>query len=334
MLMLAPELYAPLRQLGAQFHASADGLAVAGPDPGPARRTRAAVRPPATGRRRTCARWRCASRTCPSPTRRARATSCGAPISSCAPGERVALVGPSGAGKCTIASLVLRLADPTGGRVLGGGVDLARHRRRRVARAARVGAPAPAILRGTVADNIRLGARTARRRGASRGRGGRGADAFVTALPDGYATVVGEGGRALSAGQARASPSPARSRATPRCSSSTSRPPTSTPRAPRSSPTASGACRATGPCCSSPTAGAGARCDHVVELRDGRLVAEASGRVRDGPLRRLLALADAPRARWRWRSRSARSPSPRGRAAGPVRLPHRAAPPSSRPCCR
>ena len=47
-----------------------------------------------------------------------------------APGETVALVGASGAGKSTVASLLLRLAEPTGGRVTAGGVDLAGVRRR------------------------------------------------------------------------------------------------------------------------------------------------------------------------------------------------------------
>src|SRR5207247_2450234 len=72
------------------------------------------------------------------------------------PGETVALVGESGAGKSTVARLLVRLAEPSGGRVTVGGVDLARCNtdswRRQIAWVPQH----PTILRGTVGDNIRL----------------------------------------------------------------------------------------------------------------------------------------------------------------------------------
>jgi ABC-type multidrug transport system fused ATPase/permease subunit len=118
-------------------------------------------------------------------------------------GETVALVGPSGSGKSTIASIVLGLADPTEGRVLVGGMervadDLAAWRR------SVAWVPQRAtIFSGTVADNIRLGdahAGDAAVRAAARLAG---ADGFVDALPDGYETQVGDGGRPLSVGEAQ-----------------------------------------------------------------------------------------------------------------------------------
>ena len=125
MLVLAPELYLPLRQLGAEFHASADGLAVAD-------RILELLEAPPAVRRRGGARLRRARRTPPSGSRsvsfaypaRAGPVLDGFDL-ELGPGETVALVGASGAGKSTVAALLLRLADPTGGRITVGGVDLA-----------------------------------------------------------------------------------------------------------------------------------------------------------------------------------------------------------------
>ena len=102
-----------------------------------------------------------------------------------APGETVALVGASGAGKSTVASLLLRLAEPTGGRVTVGGVDLAECDAA-AWRAQLAWVPQRVTLfRGTVADNIRLGDAGATRRARARGRRARPrADGFVAALPE------------------------------------------------------------------------------------------------------------------------------------------------------
>jgi ATP-binding cassette subfamily C protein CydD len=200
-LVLAPELYLPLRNLAAQFHTSADGRAVA-------ERLLALVETPSAAR----------SGVAVPPSPRA------APIRlegvsfaypgrvgdvlrsvdlELAPGETVALVGPSGGGKSTIASLLLLLVEPSRGRVTAGDVDLATCQAR-AWRAQIAWVPQhPSVFRGTVADNIRMGdssAGDARMRDAA---GLAGAAAFIAGLPDGYATIVGDGGRPLSTGERR-----------------------------------------------------------------------------------------------------------------------------------
>jgi ABC-type multidrug transport system fused ATPase/permease subunit len=118
-----------------------------------------------------------------------------------AAGETVALVGPSGSGKSTIASLLLLLAEPGSGRVLAGDVDLARCDpaawRERVAWLPQQ----PTLFRMTVADNIRLGDAAADVGRVRQAAELAGADDFIRRLPDGYDTVVGDGGRRLSAGE-------------------------------------------------------------------------------------------------------------------------------------
>jgi thiol reductant ABC exporter CydD subunit len=198
-LLLAPELYLPLRNLAAQYHASADGLAVTDRllgliDAPPLVASGTAI-PPSP--REAIVRLEGVGFTYP-----ARPDSVLESVDlALAPGETVALVGPSGGGKSTIAALVLRLAEPSVGRVTVGGVDLAgcdtAAWRTQIAWVPQD----PTLFRGTVADNIRLGdpdASGARTRVAARLAG---ADDFIRGLPEGYDTVVGEGGRGLSAGE-------------------------------------------------------------------------------------------------------------------------------------
>jgi ABC-type multidrug transport system fused ATPase/permease subunit len=119
------------------------------------------------------------------------------------PGETVALVGASGAGKTTVAQLLLRFVEPTSGRVTVGGIDLAECRVELWRRLIAWVPQRPTIFRGTVADNIRLGDLHASESSVRDAAVLAGADRFIRALPDGYGTVVGDGGRPLSAGERR-----------------------------------------------------------------------------------------------------------------------------------
>ncbi len=117
------------------------------------------------------------------------------------PGESVAIVGPSGAGKSTIFQLLMRFYDPTSGaiRVDGVAIDTADPAalRERIALVPQD----PVIFGGSILDNIRYGrpgaSETEVREAAARAA----ADEFVAAMPDGYATRVGERGVTLSGGQ-------------------------------------------------------------------------------------------------------------------------------------
>jgi ABC-type multidrug transport system fused ATPase/permease subunit len=115
----------------------------------------------------------------------------------------VALVGTSGAGKSTLVSLLLGFISPTAGRIRVGGVDLTdvdpAAWRRRIAYVPQ----RPTLFRGTVADNIRLGEQTADEDRVRRAAELAGAHDFVSSLPRGYETLVGESERQLSTGERR-----------------------------------------------------------------------------------------------------------------------------------
>jgi ABC-type multidrug transport system fused ATPase/permease subunit len=117
------------------------------------------------------------------------------------PGETLALVGPSGAGKSTIAKLLLRFYDLDSGRIVLDGHDIAELKLQSLRDNVAVLLQETLVFDGTVADNIAYG-----RPGAGRDEivaAAKAADAheFISALPDGYDTVVGQKGRLLSGGQ-------------------------------------------------------------------------------------------------------------------------------------
>ena len=117
------------------------------------------------------------------------------------PGATVALVGPSGAGKTTVIQLVQRFWDPATGRVTLDGIDLRDMRRDDFRQAMALVPQDPVIFAASAADNIRLGrpdATDAEVQAAARAAH---ADAFIEALPQGYATPLGERGVMLSGGQ-------------------------------------------------------------------------------------------------------------------------------------
>jgi ATP-binding cassette subfamily B protein len=117
------------------------------------------------------------------------------------PGEAVALVGPSGAGKSTVFQLLLRFFDPSAGRILLDGVDIAQLDPVELRRHIAVVAQEPVIFAGTIADNIRYGRPAAGDAEVRAAALAAAADEFVQRLPEGYETLVGERGVTLSGGQ-------------------------------------------------------------------------------------------------------------------------------------
>jgi thiol reductant ABC exporter CydD subunit len=205
-LLLVPELFAPVRAVATLFHASADGLAGterildalerAPADPDPAVDSRepeagnAGARSEPVGLRGVTVRYP------------------GRPVPALDrvdldlhQGELVAVVGSSGAGKTTLGRVLLGLTRPDEGFVVAGGrpltdADLDRWRDR-VAWASQH----PALVPGTVAANLALGRPGADPAAIQEAARLAGADRFVRRLPAGYDTVVGAGGHGLSAGQ-------------------------------------------------------------------------------------------------------------------------------------
>ncbi|WP_189984965.1 thiol reductant ABC exporter subunit CydD [Streptomyces capoamus] len=194
-LVLAPEAYLPLRQVGAQYHAAAEGLAAAEDifsvleTPVPASGT-GAVPMGGVAFEGVTVRYP------------GRATDAVTGVSfTVGPGETVALVGPSGAGKSTLLGVLLGFVRPTEGRVRIGDADLAgldpAQWRSRIAWVPQ----RPHLYAGTIAENVRLARPEADAAAVRRALRDAGAWEFVAGLPEGVDTVLGEDGAGLSAGQ-------------------------------------------------------------------------------------------------------------------------------------
>ncbi|WP_295888501.1 thiol reductant ABC exporter subunit CydD [uncultured Thiohalocapsa sp.] len=198
-LLLAPEFYLPLRSLGTHYHGRMEAIAAAerlaaildtAPPAPPAAPATLAAKPRLT--------------VCFEDVHFAYETGrealAGVSL-SIEPGARVALVGPSGAGKTTVASLLLGFIRPTQGRVTVDGVSLADLDldawRRHLAWVPQN----PRLFTGTIADNIRLGYPQADLAAVQAAAERAFAAEFITRLPAGYDTQVGERGAGLSGGQ-------------------------------------------------------------------------------------------------------------------------------------
>ncbi|QDQ12511.1 thiol reductant ABC exporter subunit CydD [Streptomyces spectabilis] len=194
-LILAPEAYLPLRQVGARYHAAAEGLAAAeeifevletpvpaggsGPVPaGPLHVENLSVRYPG------------------------RAVDAVSEVSfTVGRGETVALVGPSGSGKSTLLTALLGFVGPTGGRVRIGDADLADVSLERWREQVAWVPQRPHLFAGSIADNVRLARPDADDTAVREALRAAGALEFVDALPLGAETALGEDGAGLSAGQ-------------------------------------------------------------------------------------------------------------------------------------
>ncbi|GMU04300.1 ABC transporter ATP-binding protein [Corallococcus caeni] len=117
------------------------------------------------------------------------------------PGQTLALVGRTGAGKTTVASLVPRFYDATGGAVLLDGHDVRQVSRGSLRRQMAMVLQEPFLFSGKVADNIAYGKQDATREEVEAAAKAVHAHDFITRLPQGYDTVLGEGGATLSQGQ-------------------------------------------------------------------------------------------------------------------------------------
>ncbi|MGW4185665.1 thiol reductant ABC exporter subunit CydD [Streptomyces albidoflavus] len=194
-LVLAPEAYLPLRQVGAQYHAAAEGLAAAEEvfavleTPVPHTGTQA---PPAGGLAFEGVTVRYPGRDAPA-VREATFT--------VEPGETVALVGPSGCGKTTLLQAALGFVAPAEGRVTVGGTDLAEVDREQWHQRIAWVPQRPQLFAGTVAENVRLARPDASEAEVARALEQAGAREFVAGLPAGAETELGEDGAGLSAGQ-------------------------------------------------------------------------------------------------------------------------------------
>lgn len=195
-LILAPEAYLPIRMVGTQYHAAAEGLAAAEEifevleEEQPAAGTRpvpAALRLELDG-----VTVRHPGRTEPS---------LDAASLTVAEGETVALVGPSGIGKSTLLDVVLGFRAPSAGRISVDGVELSEldtaRWRERIAWVPQ----RPYFFAGTIAENVRLARPDAEDEAVRTALRQAGAYDFVAALPDGVETRLGEDGAGLSAGQ-------------------------------------------------------------------------------------------------------------------------------------
>jgi len=117
------------------------------------------------------------------------------------PGQRVALVGASGAGKSTIVSLILRLYEPQEGRILIDGVDIRQYRRDSLRRQIGLVLQQSILFGATIRENIAYGSPEASLDRIVAAARAANADEFIRELEDGYDTVIGERGATLSGGQ-------------------------------------------------------------------------------------------------------------------------------------
>jgi ATP-binding cassette subfamily B protein len=117
------------------------------------------------------------------------------------PGEMIGLVGHSGAGKTTLINLLSRFYDVTGGVIRIDGVDIRDLSMDEIRKQIGMVLQSPYLFRGTLAENIAYGKPDATYKEIVRAAKAANAHDFITAMPEGYDTIVGEGGSGLSGGE-------------------------------------------------------------------------------------------------------------------------------------
>ncbi|HHE72597.1 MAG TPA: ABC transporter ATP-binding protein, partial [Chloroflexi bacterium] len=117
------------------------------------------------------------------------------------PGEMIGLVGHSGAGKTTLVNLLCRFYEVTQGAIRIDGVDIRDLPMEEIRRQIGIVLQSPYLFRGTIAENIAYGKPDASYAEIVRAAKAANAHDFITAMPEGYDTIVGEGGTGLSGGE-------------------------------------------------------------------------------------------------------------------------------------
>jgi ATP-binding cassette, subfamily B, bacterial len=117
------------------------------------------------------------------------------------PGERVAIVGHTGAGKSTLMSLLIRFYDPSSGRIEVDGIDVRDLKLHSLRGQISVVLQDPLLFSGTIGENIRYGRLEATQEEIEDAARAANAHDFIAALPEGYETVLGEGGSHISGGE-------------------------------------------------------------------------------------------------------------------------------------
>ena len=117
------------------------------------------------------------------------------------PGSRVGIAGKTGAGKSTLVSLLLRLYDPSGGRIFLDGLDLREYRLHDLRNQFAVVQQEPVLFSSSIAENIAYARQDATEQEIVAAAEAANADHFIRSLPQGYATQVGERGVQLSGGE-------------------------------------------------------------------------------------------------------------------------------------
>ncbi|GAB2812424.1 ABC transporter ATP-binding protein [Streptomyces daliensis] len=117
------------------------------------------------------------------------------------PGQTVAIVGPTGAGKTTLVNLLLRFYEVRGGRILLDGTDVAAMNREELRSGIGMVLQDTWLFHGTIAENIAYGKQDATREQVEEAARTAHADRFIRTLPDGYDTVLDDEGTGVSAGE-------------------------------------------------------------------------------------------------------------------------------------
>ncbi|HWR44692.1 MAG TPA: thiol reductant ABC exporter subunit CydD [Sporomusa sp.] len=199
-LLLAPEYYLPLRLLGSQFHAGMTGKTAAADIFRLLALTGGSLD---TGTERFLPQQKIAlafNQVYAAYQDGERPALTGVSFTVDA-GQHLAIVGPSGAGKSTVAALLLGFITPASGKITVNGQDLTALRPAEWLRHVAFVPQRPHLFQGTVAENIRLAKPDASMDTVIQAGKAAGAHDFISRLPEGYDTLVGEGGRSLSGGE-------------------------------------------------------------------------------------------------------------------------------------